>query len=381
MPSPAATSVVLSAQFNAFGVLSELQGRRGVDQFAAPNMFMLDAGRTIGVHQFVNIDLMGTTELWTYPQHGYPELLQIGEERSNGTPFIDAQHPHSSPVMGLTLSDTVTLGDAEMLKLYFAPRGESTDGPIAYLHRESAQDNPDAPLGHHVGQDVGHISSTVFGAQLNLGTWIVEGSAFNGREPQPTRVDLPLGPVDSEALRITCVIAPEHRVMASVAHVDQVDPLYPGMTSATRLSASLYDQLALGTLGPLEHTLIIGAIKRSPGYPSLTSILDEGVVKYGSADFWGRIEVLQRLASELEIPAPATTAGRYENRWVSALTVGYTYWLPWQSRIQAGVGSSLTMDVIPEDWASAYGHRTPLTVRLIVQLRGSGRWQPRPWPK
>jgi hypothetical protein len=43
--------------------------------------------------------LMGTTELWTYPRRRYPELLQIGEERSDGSPYIDARHPHRSPIM------------------------------------------------------------------------------------------------------------------------------------------------------------------------------------------------------------------------------------------------------------------------------------------
>jgi hypothetical protein len=373
MPAPGATSVLLSGQFNVFGVFSALQGPRGVDQFAAPNMFMLDAGKTVGTRQFINVDLMGTLELWTYPYHGYPELLQIGEERGNGTPYIDAQHPHSSPVMGLTFSDTLALGDMNTLKLFFAPRGESTDGPIAYMHRDSAQDDPDAPLGHHVGQDVGHISSTVLGAQLSLGTWIVEASAFNGTEPEPTRVDLPLGPVNSEALRLTYVISPDHRVMASVAHVDQVDPLYPGADTATRTSASLYDHITLTGVGPINHTFVIGSIKRSPGYPSLTSFLDEALLNCGASDVWGRVEVLQRLASELAIPEPPATAGTNEQRWVSAMTIGYTYWLP--SRLQVGVGSSLTMDVIPADWVSAYGHRTPLTFRLIVQVRSSGVWR------
>lgn len=373
MPVPGTSGLALSGQFNLFGVFSALQGPRGVDQFAAPNMFMMDAGRKIGTHQFINLDVMGTLELWTYPYHGYPELLQIGEQRSDGTPYIDAQHPHSSPIMGLTLSDTVSLGDTETLRLSFAPRGESTDGPIAYMHRQSAQDDPDAPLGHHVGQDVGHISSTVFGVQLDLGSWILEASAFNGTEPQPTRVDLPLGPINSEALRITYVITPEDRVMASVARVDQVDPTYPGATSATRLSASLYDHVTVGELGPVDHTFVIGSIKRSPDYPSLTSLLDEGVLHNGSADVWGRIEVLQRLASELEIPT--NPAGTNAVHWVSAMTIGYTYWLCRQSRIQLGVGPSLTMDVIPEAWVSAYGHRTPLSVRLIVQVRGSDAWR------
>src|SRR6202008_2178954 len=121
MPGADATesATVLAGHFNAFGVFSALQGPRGVDKFAAPNWFMLEAGRKIDARQFINVELMGTAELWTYPWHGYPELLQVGEERSDGSAYIDAQHPHTSPIMGLTLSDTISLADTRSLRLYF----------------------------------------------------------------------------------------------------------------------------------------------------------------------------------------------------------------------------------------------------------------------
>jgi hypothetical protein len=275
--------------------------------------------------------------------------------------------------MGLTLSDTVNLGSSNTLKLSFAPRGESTDGPIAYMHRESARDDPDAPLGHHVGQDVGHISSTVLGAQLTLGEVIVEASAFNGDEPQPTKVNLPLGTLNSEALRVTYAFQPDHRVMASVAHVNQQDPTYPGTTSATRLSTSLYDRFSLAG-GSLDHSLIVGWIARYPNSTALTSFLDEAVWQRGSSDVWERVEVLQRLASELAIPSAPSAGNADDRRWVSALTLGYTHWTDLNRGLQFGLGTSLTLDVIPSDWATAYGSRTPLTARLIIQLRGSGRW-------
>jgi hypothetical protein len=364
---------IVSGQFNVFGVFSDVPGPRGIEQFAAPNMFMLDAGRALGSRQFLNLDLMGTTELWTYPARGYPELLQIGEERSDGSPYIDAQHPHSSPIMGLTLSDMIALGSSNTLKLFFAPRGESTDGPIAYMHRDSAQDDPDAPLGHHVGQDVGHISSTVLGAQLTLGPITVEASAFNGEEPQPTKVDLPLEPLDSEALRVTYAFQPDHRLMVSVAHVDQQDPTYPGTTSATRVSASLYDRFALHGW-TLDHSFVVGHIARYPDGTSETSLLDEALWARGSSDVWGRIEILQRLASELEIPSAYPPYGADDRRWVSALTLGYTHWTQLHRGLQFGLGTSLTLDVIPGDWAAVYGSRTPLTVRFIIQVRGAGRW-------
>ncbi len=131
VPSAGASQFHIAARFNVFGVFSATPGPRGSDDFAAPNMFMVDAGKTLGARQFLDLDVMGTTESWTFPRRGYPELLQIGEERGDGSPFIDAQHPHSSPIMGLTLSDTINLNSMNALKLFFAPRGGSTDGPVA----------------------------------------------------------------------------------------------------------------------------------------------------------------------------------------------------------------------------------------------------------
>jgi hypothetical protein len=376
MPAPGDTQrFAVSGRYNVFGVISVLQGPRGVDQFAAPNYLMLDAGKTLGPRQFVNLEVMATTELWTYPRHGYSELLQIGEERDDGTPYVDAQHPHSSPIMGLSLSDTIALGNVQSLELFFSPRGPSTDGPIAYMHRNSARDNPDAPLGHHVGQDVGHISSTVLGARLKLSTWILEASAFNGTEPEPTHVDLPLGPLNSGALRATYARSSEHRLMASWAYVEQADAAYPGTTSETRLSASAYDRFELAGVGRVDNAVIAGSIKRRPSNVPLTSLLEEFALQRGSSDLWGRIEVLQRLGSELQIPV-ASPVAQDDKHWVSAFTLGYTHWTPRSSWLELGLGASLTMDVIPHDWVSAYGQRAPLTARFIVQLRGSGRSPP-----
>jgi hypothetical protein len=374
MAGASTAETVVSGMFNAFGVFSAAQGPRGIEDFAAPNMFMVDAGETLGTSQFINLDLMGTAERWTYPSRGYPELLQIGEERGDGSPYIDAQHPHSSPIMGLTLSDTIRMDSSETLKLFLAPRGESTDGPIAFMHRESARDDPDAPLGHHAGQDVGHISSTVIGAQLDLSRLIIEASAFNGTEPSPTKVDLPIGALNSEALRVTYVLTPAHRVMASVAQVTQQDPQYPGTSSATRSSASVYDHFAAGKGGTVDNAFVVGSIARHPASATLSSFLDEAVLQRGSSDVWGRIEVLERLHSELEIPT-ITPGAVDDRRWVSALTVGYTHWTTRADALNVGIGTSVTMDVVPEAWAGAYGGRTPFTVRLIVQVRGSGRWQ------
>jgi hypothetical protein len=336
---------------------------------------MFEAGRNVGQRQFVNIDFMGTTELWTYPRHGYPELLQVGEERGDGSPYIDAQHPHSSPIMGLTLSDTMGLADDRSLKLSFAPRGESTDGPVAYVHRAAARDMPDAPLGHHVGQDAGHISSTVLAAQLSVKAWIIEASAYNGDEPEPTHVNLPLGPLNSGALRLIYAITPSHRVMGSAAEVKQMDPAFPGMTSATRLSASLYDRFPLSGAWTVDHDFVVGSISWHPAGATLTSFLDEVTATSGQSDIWGRLEIVQRLGSELALPDTPAMVASQDKRWVSALTVGYTYWAARSHGLELGIGTSLTADAIPAAWANAYGSQVPLTGRIIIQVRGAGNWR------
>jgi len=200
MPLPMKDMPMRMAMFhgNTFFTQSWAERPRGKDAFSVPNMFMLDVGTSVGDRHYLNLDFMGTVERWTFPESGYPELLQTGEEREDGTPFIDAQHPHSSPIMGLTLSDTISLGHRkDHLKFWFSPRGQSTDGPIAFMHRSTGMVNPDAPLGHHIGQDAGHITSTVFGGAIRLSDTTLEASAFHGEEPKPTKVDLPMGKPDS----------------------------------------------------------------------------------------------------------------------------------------------------------------------------------------
>src|SRR6185312_14267064 len=156
---------------NIFGTRVWQQGPRGRDAWASTSMVMGDLGTSVGERHYLSAEVMLTAEKWTFPDQGYPLLMQIGEQNSQGTPFIDAQHPHSSPIMGLSFSDTITLENGkDFLKFSFAPRGESTDGPVAFMHRATGMVNPDAPLGHHIGQDVGHITSTVLAGALKLGS-------------------------------------------------------------------------------------------------------------------------------------------------------------------------------------------------------------------
>jgi hypothetical protein len=375
---------------NAFLTGITEQGPRGRRDFAVPDWVMGDLGRSVGDRHYLNVELMATAEKWLYPDAGYPELLQQGETNSNGQPFIDAQHPHSSPIMGLTLSDTYWLGEGpgsgnNVLKLSVAPRGESTDGPIPFMHRTTGMINPDAPLGHHIGQDVGHITSTVLGAQLQQGANVFEISAFHGEEPQPEAVDLPIGAIDSYAVRYTRVFSPRWMAMGSFAYVKnpEGDVESSFVPYVLRYSASVYTDLQLSPGISFENSLIFGAITRYDGVNALYSFDEEFLFQRLRDRLWGRVEVLQRAPSQLDIVAP--NLDPLQPKWVSALTLGYTRTLlRWgdplassaqalpnamNDRLELAAGISGTKDFLPSDFQPTYGGN-PWTGKIFIELSG-----------
>lgn len=352
---------------NAFLVGVTEEGLRGRAALVSPNHFMLDIGKSLHERHYFNVNLMATLERWTIPSQGYPLLLQTGETDLQGHPFIDAQHPHSSPIMGLTFSDTFALGsEKDGLRFFFAPRGQSTEGPIAFMHRPMGEVNPDAPLGHHIGQDAGHISSTVIGTSVRQGHWIFEGSAFNGTEPEPLKVDLPLGVPNSGAFRVIRELPPEWTVMASFAYVKSPEHHQTDIPHYLRYSASVYTTARLWDVS-FQNSFIGGAITNYSHASALFSIGEE-IVLSEAPRLWARIEALQRTPGELDI---LNTPDIYRGRWVGAVTVGYFYKIPSTSWLETGMGVSGTMNLLPEEYIGAYGGN-PLTGKVYLKIGGGG---------
>lgn len=356
---------------NAFAVQSARKSDRGRDAFAVPNMIMADVGTSVGDNHYVNLDLMATLEKWTFPKEGYPELLQIGESNEDELPFIDAQHPHSSPIMGLTLSDTISLGRGkDHVKIWFAPRGEATEGPIAFMHRPTGMVNPDAPLGHHIGQDVGHITSTVIGGALRLGETTIELSTFNGREPEPTKVDLPVGAPNSYAMRLTRQFGDHLYAMASASYVKEPEHHDPDLDHINRYSASIYGDKTYDSGWACHHAFIWGLVNGYDHASALNSFAMEFWMSREAANFFGRLEHLQRTPNELLVAASDPDDGR----WVSALTLGYTHEIASWEGSSVGLGGSLTKDILPSEYRASYGDEA-LTGRLFLRVTGMRMWE------
>lgn len=373
---------------NAYLVDSGAQGPRGYHQIASPNWLMFNGGVDLARWYRLELDLMLTAELWTFPARGYPELLQIGEADARGVPYIDAQHPHTSPVMGLALTQVFSLSATRtrLLRLAFAPRGLSPDGPVPFMHRPTGMLNPDAPLGHHIGQDVGHITSTVLGLGLYLDGTILEASTFHGREPEPAEVNLPLGAPDSFGARVSHRIGRPYLVSVSAAYVHDPEGGHEAHEAGgdprgaprevpyvVRLSASGYSHHDLPRGWRAHAALIWGGIIGYDGAPFLASITAEALFTDFANGLWTRLEVLQRTPYQLAIAAPSPDEGR----WVAALTLGYVRRVIALGPVEFDVGGAGTLNLVAAEFADAYayGGRALVSGRIFLQARGMQMWR------
>lgn len=347
---------------NAFLVQSFQEGPRGDNEFFAPNMFMGDFGTNATENQFVNVNMMLTAERWTYPDEGAPQLLQVGELNEDDEPYIDHQHPHSSPIMGLTFSDTINF-DKNFLKIFFAPRGEATEGPQAFMHRITGQINSEPPLGHHVGQDVAHITSTVLGASLKLDRVTYEASAFHGREPSPTETDIPMGELNSYAGRLIYEFDEESSAMISASYVKDPEEHDSDLDHINRYSASYYSEYDVFSEIKFNNTFIFGLVNGLEHISALRSFVDEFLIHAADSphNYWGRLEVLERAPAQLGF----ITTDPLDPQYVTALTLGYTH--KWKVNEQElGLGFAATKNFLPSDFDDVYGD-DPWASKIFVQ--------------
>lgn len=217
-------------------------GPRGVTKFESQNWLMAMASRKVGRG---TLDLRGmfSLEPLTLSGGGSPQLFQTGETYQ-GRPLRDAQHPHDL-FMTLSTSYTVPLGERGSWFAYFGLPGEPALGPVAFMHRASAAENPSAPLAHHL-QDSTHISFGVFTTGFTYRWFKVEGSVFNGREPGENRYDIEAGPWNSRSFRVQ--FAPNRNWAAQVSYgfLKNPEALAPGDVRRTTASLSYNKQLRRG---------------------------------------------------------------------------------------------------------------------------------------
>lgn len=338
---------------------------RGDDQVGSTNWAMIMAMRPLR-RGMLHLHGMLSAEPLTVGARGYPLLLQTGESY-NGAPLRDRQHPHDL-FMELSARYEVPVTRSVGVSIFVAPVGEPGIGPVAYMHRPSAQNDPFAPLGHH-WQDATHITYGVITAGVFTRTVQLEGTLFQGREPDDDRYDFDFGALDSYGGRLTLNPTPHWSVAASYGYLKSPEELHPD-ENQHRLGASVLYTRRIGRQGDWATAFVYGGNKHVlPGEPPQEfghSLLLESNVQFDHQNsIFGRAEWVQKSPQELVI-AGADPDTHFN---VSGLALGYVREIADYRGASLGLGVRGSINIVPEALKSTYGTQTPGGIALYARLR------------
>ncbi|HEX5430566.1 MAG TPA: hypothetical protein VFW83_01265, partial [Bryobacteraceae bacterium] len=217
----------------AFLVDTQQSGPRGGDKLYSPNWFMGAFERRIGGKSAFQTDLMLSLDPATVTNRSYPLLFQTGET-AYGRPLVDAQHPHDF-IMALGFHYVRELSEDTIFEAYFAPVGDPALGPVAFPHRASAMEIPQAPISHH-WQDATHIANEVVTAGVKYRQFKIEASGFYGSEPNENRWNIDSGPINSWAARLWYFPSKNWAAQVSTGRIAHPEELEPGDVARTTAS-------------------------------------------------------------------------------------------------------------------------------------------------
>ena len=361
-PNTARKGNQLAALGMGIAVVATLFSRE-VEEGGSINWMMGMARRTVGAGRLGFRGMM-SLEPATIPGCGYPDLLATGEV-CNGDSIHDRQHPHDL-FMELAAEYERPLRGVLRWQVYAGLAGEPALGPVAYPHRLSALPNPIAPIGHH-WLDATHITFGVLTTGLFTQRWKVEGSLFNGREPDENRWDLDLARLDSFSGRVWFSPTPALALQVSAGHLNEAEA-EPGLVEGApgldvvrvTASATYHRQLGAGTYW--AATLAWGR-NSEEGEATHTGLLEANITRDDRHTFFGRLEITGKPAHDLHVHE---TTGVFT---VAKLQGGYTRYLqPWRG-LSPGIGGALAGSLVPAYLVPRYGSRVSLGLGVFLTLR------------
>jgi hypothetical protein len=276
---------------------------------------------------------------------GYPLLLQTGETANGVTPLIDRQHPHNL-FMELAGVYALPVGAGSSVFVYAGYPGEPALGPVTFMHRLSGMDDPAAPITHH-WLDSTHITFGVVTAGVVHGPWKLEGSVFNGREPDQNRWDFQPLRLDSWSTRLSYNPTQDWAFQVSYGALHSPEQLTPNVDQRRLTASATYNRPF--KWGNWQTTLAWGLDDDRPGR-SLAAWLAESAVSFGRSTLFARAETVRK--DDLFI-APSPFAGDVFA--VSETSLGYVYDLPVARHVALGFGGEATLNFVPEAIRPVYG--------------------------
>jgi hypothetical protein len=357
---------LLMFHYNLVAGVNRQGGPRGVTKAESANWFMPMAYHKLGKGT-VQLRGMFSFEPFTFPPGGSPLLFQTGETYK-GQPLIDKQHPHDL-FMELSAQYTLPLGEHGTWFTYFGYPGEPALGPVAFMHRLSASENQSATLSHHL-QDSTHISFGVLTTGFTYRWLKLEGSIFNGREPDENRYNFDAHKWNSRSARISIMPNQNWVIQTSYGFLRSPEASEPD-TDIHRATASLqYNRpidrgnWASAFIWGRNHTSSPGETHNLNGYTfeSTVNFLDKNYL-------YTRLELVDK--NELLRPSDRALLGITDDHpsfRIGAYTFGGARDLWNTEKISFAVGTDLTFYSTPAVSDIIYG-TNPVSWKLFFRIR------------
>ena len=345
-------------------------GGAATRQIGSTNWGMVMARRNAGGGRF-GVRTMFSAEPWTVSDCGSISFLAAGEV-CRGDSIHDRQQPHDF-VMELAVDYDRRLRGTWRWQVYAGLAGEPAIGAPGYPHRASALANPIGPVSHH------WLESTPTFGVVTLGIhnqrWKLETSAFNGREPDNSRVDFDLGSFDSLAARVSFLPTERLALQLSTARLRSAWTDFPfaDQDAAIRVTASAMYHQPLGASGIWATTVAIGtnhARERvSLGILDATStaaLVESSVTVTQRNTVFGRAEVGGMPAHHLhahEFSLQVVT--------IAKVQLGYVRHIRAIKGLQPGIGASFSLSFLPPTLAPRYFGSTAPSGGLFLSLQAA----------
>jgi hypothetical protein len=355
----------------AYLIDTQQSGERGGDKLYSSNWIMIAKEHRLGRGSIL-FETMLSLEPATVANRSYPLLFQTGET-AYGTALTDAQHPHDF-VMSLGLHYAHPIGENILFHAYYAPVGDPALGPVAFPHRASASELPQAPISHHV-QDSTHIASNV--ATIGIkNKWIgVEASGFYGTEPDENRWNIDWGPMNSYSGRISFFPSKNWLAQVSAGRLKsperQTAADHAPENDVVRVTASVHYTRPMAAGNAWSTSLIWGRNHGTGTRRNTNSYLAETLYPLSRRDFLtGRVELVDKdelfannPALEEQIARAAGSTFRVE-----AFTAGYTRDFGTFRNVETGLGMNLSAYGLPDAIKPYYGDR-PWGANIYLRFR------------
>ena len=340
---------------------TNVSSRRGDDRIDAPNWIMGMYSHPFGESAQLGGRLMMSLDPLTEGGRGYPLLFQTGESWHD-QPLHDRQHPHDL-FDELSISYSQKFDAGLSAYLYFGYPGEPALGPPTFMHRPSAMDDPDAPLGHH-WQDSTHVTFGVATAGLVWRNVKIEGSIFTGREPDEDRYNFDEPQFDSYSGRISWNPTQNLALQVSYGYIESPEALDPDV-NRHRTTASLIYNLPLRNDSNWSNTFVWG--QNNDSGEKTQSFLFESNYQRRCDTVYARWERVQKSGHELVLK-PADESRVFP---ISGYTIGYVRDLSHGNGIDIGLGTQFTINDRPGNLDRYYGDNLGYAFEFFLRIRPS----------